>query len=902
MRIHRHNRLFSHALVCALLSTSSPALFAQPDSNPPVETETVVLSPFTVSTEQDTGYIASASLSGGRLNTPLKETAASVSVLTRELLDDIAANNFQDAAEWSVSARSNYINEPNPFNDYGITFRNLAGGYNSRNYFRWYVNSDSFLTERYDLARGPNSIVFGDSGIGGSINVASKRARLGRQFSELQVRWRDLGGLRVGLDHNQPLGEKAAVRAVLLRQEFDEWQDRTRTDFDGLLLTGEWRPFRNTTVWGEFEYGEQERVVTNRPADQFTRWDGSTAISAPITSGNFPGGIGRHTSERQVFVPGNPGLGVVNWRNWGNTGGTGIRLAPDAWSIIPSHPTVATTIPDYATNFVADNAVAGNEHKSYSLFVEQQIGDRLFLEAAANYFYQRRDVNNSFYSANQQVDVNRLLPNGQDNPYFGQSYVDFNIAPQLQSHDQLEYRANLAYLFDTSFADFRALVGYTFRDDVFKVKRFKYNIDEAVTGNLNIDAPINQLYLRRYESELGLPLLYPSNAVYVERGSQITNRQSVWRSWQGVLSGRWFEGRRLTTLVGYRRDNITNDNRPGVADPVTQRFFGWGPGSRNLDETVDNWNLSAIYQLTDSLGIYASKADSYDFSNAATDINGTGIPPIISSGWETGLRFELLDGRLVGSVAYYSSEQDNRRESGASGDINTIWEQLTGQTDVVPNYSDTSSWKGDGFEFEAIANLTDGLRLTFNIAFPQAEQGVGFLATKAYFDENLPAWQNLLAQQTDPTIINTVNQRISAIRNRFEGYTEGRVLNNSYDYTANILGSYSFRQGAFKGLGVGGGVNFRGERLVGNRLGDPYDYLYADAYATASAWVSYGFTVFDHPLRLQLNVSNLFDDQEMQPTSGGFGNVTVNGATQFTQTNYTVIAPRTFTLTATYKF
>jgi len=42
--------------------------------------ETLVLSPFTVNSEKDTGYQATNTLAGTRLNTPIKDLGASISV------------------------------------------------------------------------------------------------------------------------------------------------------------------------------------------------------------------------------------------------------------------------------------------------------------------------------------------------------------------------------------------------------------------------------------------------------------------------------------------------------------------------------------------------------------------------------------------------------------------------------------------------------------------------------------------------------------------------------------------------------------------------------------------------------------------------------------------------------
>lgn len=56
--------------------------------------ETIVLSPFVVQGEVDTGYVATDSLAGTRLRTPLRDIATSVTVVTRDFLEDVNATNI----------------------------------------------------------------------------------------------------------------------------------------------------------------------------------------------------------------------------------------------------------------------------------------------------------------------------------------------------------------------------------------------------------------------------------------------------------------------------------------------------------------------------------------------------------------------------------------------------------------------------------------------------------------------------------------------------------------------------------------------------------------------------------------------------------------------------------------
>ena len=63
------------------------------------EDDTVTMSPFEVSSDRDTGYIATNTLAGSRLNTSLLETPASISVLTKDFLNDIGALNVSQAID-----------------------------------------------------------------------------------------------------------------------------------------------------------------------------------------------------------------------------------------------------------------------------------------------------------------------------------------------------------------------------------------------------------------------------------------------------------------------------------------------------------------------------------------------------------------------------------------------------------------------------------------------------------------------------------------------------------------------------------------------------------------------------------------------------------------------------------
>ena len=90
------------AVVASLSAQTAPP---NPPATPaPAATAVVELSPFTVNTSRDVGYQAENTLAGSRLNTSLRDTASSVSVFTREFLDDLAITDVRELVQYSMNA------------------------------------------------------------------------------------------------------------------------------------------------------------------------------------------------------------------------------------------------------------------------------------------------------------------------------------------------------------------------------------------------------------------------------------------------------------------------------------------------------------------------------------------------------------------------------------------------------------------------------------------------------------------------------------------------------------------------------------------------------------------------------------------------------------------------------
>src|SRR5215204_6062123 len=76
-------------LALGLMPTAAFAQNVTPRTNPPSEDQAVELNPFVVSSTTDTGYLASNTLAGSRMNTELRNVASVVSVFTPEFMSDL---------------------------------------------------------------------------------------------------------------------------------------------------------------------------------------------------------------------------------------------------------------------------------------------------------------------------------------------------------------------------------------------------------------------------------------------------------------------------------------------------------------------------------------------------------------------------------------------------------------------------------------------------------------------------------------------------------------------------------------------------------------------------------------------------------------------------------------------
>jgi len=92
MRFTKSNCILLAALSGGLAATSVSA--QTPPPKPAAgAAETVVLSPFTVKDQRDQGYRQTNAITGSRIGSSILDTPLSISVVTRELIDDLGVSD-----------------------------------------------------------------------------------------------------------------------------------------------------------------------------------------------------------------------------------------------------------------------------------------------------------------------------------------------------------------------------------------------------------------------------------------------------------------------------------------------------------------------------------------------------------------------------------------------------------------------------------------------------------------------------------------------------------------------------------------------------------------------------------------------------------------------------------------
>ena len=599
------------------------------------------------------GYHATRSASATRTDTSIHETPQSISVVSKDVVEDIGATRLQDALDYAGG-----VGRANNFGGQGLTtftVRGFTTGEFYRNGFpinRGYPNMpDANTIERLEVLRGPATMLYGRGDPGGTFNVVSKQP-LAEPTVTLGSQLDDQGMQRATLDASGPLDEQGrlAYRLNVVGEGGETFRDHVETERYGVTPVITWQATDDTKVIFEGDF-----MRNNHPLDRgLTRFTNQ-----------------KGTASRDTF--------------WGDK----------------------------------DVGKLHNDNNMAQLRFEHLLNDNWTLGGGFQWLDGTLQGN--------AIEANSLAADGHT--------LNRNFNYRKLEWTDKDAQLNLTGHFSTGAFDHTLLTGVEFED--YDYKSIIQRSSAAYTSDI-----FNPVYGKPRPALTSTP----------------THDKENLKTYSAFIQDQVALTERLKVLAGARFERFEHEYETYVAG---------GKNWKASDNSVTP-RVGAIYDLTDTLAIYADAARSFK-PNTGASSGGVGFEPEKGKSYEMGIKWEGLDRQLSVDAAIYQIDKKN---------------VLT--TDPLDPNSKVAAGqvRSRGFDLNVAGNLTPEWRVIGGYAYVDAE------VTK------------------DNTI--RVGSRLANIpRNSF-----------------SLLNVYEFQDGSLKGLGLGAGAKYVDER-VGQTSNTPFSM---DAY------------------------------------------------------------------------
>jgi iron complex outermembrane receptor protein len=745
-------------LALALILAGTSPLFGQAaaptPSSTPAKEEITTLTPFEVSTDKDVGYAAGNTLSGGRVDTPLAITPGSISVMTKEFMDDFNITNMNDAGSWMIGFDlGTAVPNSNPSSE--SVYQNIVRGapstdnFPTRNGSINFGAADSYNTERYEFQRGPDTSMFGDGGPGGRQGSTSKRASFNRTATSLSAQADNWNGYRGTLDYSKGW-DRFGLRFNALYQNAPGYQSGENKIKKAWTLNAVTKLTKNTQLILEYERANEWNnlwSITN--GDAQLSWDGITVnndnsillannnnrlnavglerMAVASTFGAAPANMFVYNFATHQMLD----YGGNQYRTRNGPFGPNLRIPYDGNPYLQAIPSrrapVAGVDPKFS--FAPKDNIAARDQDNLFLNVEHRVGN-LFVRLG---FVKNDFDNNTMWSNTSPnayiIDVNRLMPNGLLNPKFLRPFTDVE-QNNIYSQDAIQEYSGLATyrFFKPRWWDYKQQLS-------LNLSNRETQSENATRAWRRTDNPVssdpynntNRFFYRVYwddpRADLAPVLTDPNGIVpgkwaYVETGGGRTERKVVHG---GLTSQSAFFNEKFAITASYSRDKVSVKNYPRLAGnlagstgtPDYKNVLGFQNVPGNAFQRTELVSSSSFGVVTYPFqfqreGLFKTVLSPLGFSfNFAENHQppGTGVqnplidgtePPLTHSRTKDyGLRYSIPGGKAYFTLTHYHTNQiDNPSGFGSAGDIVNIWGAL-GYTDPAL----TTTTAGSGFAY-----------------------------------------------------------------------------------------------------------------------------------------------------------------------------------------------------------
>ncbi len=245
-----------NALLAGSALAFSPAALAAEDT---LETRLAMVADQVVVSGERTAYAIDETATATRTDTPLLDIPQSISLITRDLIDDQMMRSMADVVRYvpgvSMGQGEGHRDAPTLRGNSSTADFYVDGVRDDVQYYR-----DLYNAERIEILKGPNAMIFGRGGAGGVINRVSKTASFD-PVPSLTLQGGSFGFARGALDLAAAFSPDAAGRLNGFYENSDSYRDFTGIERFGVNPTVRFAPTGSTTIDAAYEYLSDERTV-----------------------------------------------------------------------------------------------------------------------------------------------------------------------------------------------------------------------------------------------------------------------------------------------------------------------------------------------------------------------------------------------------------------------------------------------------------------------------------------------------------------------------------------------------------------------------------------------------------------------------------------------------------------
>ncbi|WP_158816875.1 TonB-dependent siderophore receptor [Methylocapsa sp. S129] len=209
------------------------------------------------------GYVATRSATATKSDTPIIETPQSISVVTRQQMEDQNAQSVSQALRYTSGVVPEQRGANTDSLEYlysrgfqideyqnGLILPSSVAGFNITSF-------DPYLLDRVELLKGPASVLYGQASPGGILNLDSKRPT-DDPLHEIMLQTGSYGRIQGAFDVSDKLNADGTLLGRITGDSFDTGTQANfiREQRIAIAPSLTWRPDANTnlTIFGNYQY------------------------------------------------------------------------------------------------------------------------------------------------------------------------------------------------------------------------------------------------------------------------------------------------------------------------------------------------------------------------------------------------------------------------------------------------------------------------------------------------------------------------------------------------------------------------------------------------------------------------------------------------------------------------